>query len=192
MDESPSQPSGCPSLSRTRVLLAAVAAGLVAAPAALGHGTLIPAAAPAGTVQDFELVVPNDRFDAGIVGVTLELPPGTRLESSEGIPPRWTVASDDRVVTWSGGPIASGNAETFAFRAELPDDAGTAEFTLREGYDDGDAAPFPIPVTVSEVAGSGGSANGLALAALLVALGALVLAGTALVVALRGRPARPS
>ena len=81
--------------------------------------------------------------------------------------------------------------QTFAFR-QSSRRRRNGEFTLREGYDDGDAAPFPIPVTVSEVAGSGGSANGLALAALLVALGAVVLAGTALVVALRGRPSRPS
>jgi len=157
-------------------------------PAARAHGTLSPATVQAGSVQRFELTVPNDRLDADILGVALELPGGIEIESAEARQPRWSVVWDEGSVSWRGGPIARGSAETFAFTATLPAE-GVAEFVLVETYDDGAATPFPIAVSVTtaETAAAGGSSDTLAAAALVIALLALLAATVALGVAIRGR-----
>jgi periplasmic copper chaperone A len=169
------------------VALGAVAAlALVAAPSAHAHGTLTPTSATAGTVQEFALTVPNDRGDADLVAVTLELPEDVALESATSVQPLWAVSSTETSVTWQGGPIDRGSSETFSFSARLPSDDGQLEFVLRETYDDGQAAPFPLVVTTEAAAGGGGDSSGtLAVLALVVAIAAALLAGAALVVALR-------
>jgi uncharacterized protein YcnI len=168
---------------------AGIAAALVAAPAALAHGTLAPATAAAGSAQRFELTVPNDRLDADIVAVTLRLPSEVELESAVAEQPRWGVASDDGEVTWSGGPIERLSSETFAFTARLPGEAGPLELTLVETYDDGEAAPFPIRVTVTGTESASGGSDTLGAAALVVSILALGLATAALLIALRTRNA---
>jgi uncharacterized protein YcnI len=169
------------------MLLAASAAALAAATAAGAHGTLTPTTAPAGTTQRFELTVPNDRLDADVVGVALRLPPEMALQVATANQPRWSVATSGGEIVWSGGPIPRGGGETFAFTAALPSDAGQVELALVETYDDGAGAPFPIVVTVAGTAATSGGSSTLAVAALVVALGALGLATAALAIALRGR-----
>jgi uncharacterized protein YcnI len=177
---------------RRSLLLGAAAAALVAAPAALGHGTLTPTTAAAGGSQRFELVVPNDRPDADIVGVTLRLPAGVRLETAEAEQPRWAVSSTDDTVVWRGGPIDRGSSQAFSFTARMPSRPGSVELALVESYDDGDGAPFAITVSVTGVAvHDGGSGSTLAAIALAVALLALGVATTALLVALRRRSSPP-
>jgi uncharacterized protein YcnI len=174
-------------LTRSLVLVLALAA-LAAAPAASAHGTLAPVSAGAGATQRFELTVPNARLDADVVKVTLELPPGAALESAEAAQPRWGVSSQEGVVTWSGGPIARGSVDTFAFTARLPLEAGVVEFGVRETWDDGATPPpFPIAVTLTDAPGAGDSDATLSVAALVVALVALAAATAALVVALGAR-----
>jgi uncharacterized protein YcnI len=177
------------SLCRRVLAFAAITATLlVVVPEAAAHGTLTPAAAPAGTSQRFELTVPNARLDADILGITLELPDGAVLESAEAAQPRWTVTSSESSVRWSGGPIDRGSAETFAFTARLPTDAGPSEFNLVESYDDGDAAPFPITVVATGATPvEDGSDDSLAAVALMVAMLALLVATIALALALRIR-----
>jgi uncharacterized protein YcnI len=159
---------------------------LVAAPAALAHGTLTPAVAEAGSDQAFELIVPADRLDADITGVALRVPEGVEVIAAEAEQPLWTVIWDDAGVSWEGGPIDRGSSATFRFTARMPPDGGVAELTLVETYDDGVAAPFPLPVTVSGDE-TGSSSQGLALAALLVAIAALAASTAALALALKGR-----
>jgi periplasmic copper chaperone A len=144
--------------SLLQTVLAVAAAALVLAGPAAGHGTLSPSTAAAGVLQRFELTVPNARLDADIVGISLALPEGAVLESAEAEQPRWAVTSDEGSVRWSGGPIDRGGAETFAFTVRLPPEPGSAEFTLVETFDDGDAAPFPIPVLVTGESGATSSA----------------------------------
>jgi uncharacterized protein YcnI len=177
------------SLSRRGLGFAAITATmLVVVPEAAAHGTLTPAAAPAGTSQRFELTVPNARLDADILGITLELPDGAMLEAAEAAQPRWAVTSSESSVNWSGGPIDRGSAETFAFTARLPTDAGPSEFTLVESYDDGDGAPFPITVVATGAMPVGdGSDDTLAAVALVVAMLALLVATIALALAFRIR-----
>jgi uncharacterized protein YcnI len=159
--------------------------------AASGHGTLIPLTAPAGATQSFELTVPADRADADITGVSLRMPDDVSVESAEARQPLWAVTWDDEGVSWQGGPIERGSAETFRFTARMPAEAGTVELTLVETYDDGEAAPFPIAVTVT--GGESGSSDTLAVAAMVAAVLALGVATAALAVALRGRrPQTPS
>jgi uncharacterized protein YcnI len=165
---------------------------LVVVPAAAGHGTLSPATAEAGSTQDFELTVPGDRLDADIVGVALRVADGAEIVSAEAEQPLWSVSWDDDGVTWEGGPIDRGGAGTFRFTARMPSEPGFAEFSLVETYDDGVAAPFPLPVAVAggDVAG-GSSSDGMALAALLVAIVALIASTAALALSLRGRSSPP-
>lgn len=161
-------------------------AALVGASAAAAHGTLSPAVAAAGVSQRFELTVPNARLDADIVAVSLELPPAATLESAEAAQPRWAVTSDDSSVRWTGGPIDRGSADTFAFTARLPGEAGPVEFTLVETYDDGIAPPFPITVVATGTgAGEEGADDTLAAVAVVLAGLALLVATAALTVALR-------
>ena len=170
--------------------VAAIAvAALVAAPVVDAHGTLTPASVPGGVTQRFELTVPNDRLDADIVGVALELPQGSMLESAEAQQPRWAVTSSARSVRWTGGPIESSTTETFAFVARLPAESGPQQLTLVESYDDGDGAPFPLTVVATGAsAGEEGDDSSLAAAALVLAALALVVAtiSLALVVRMRG------
>jgi uncharacterized protein YcnI len=164
---------------------------LVAVPAAIAHGTLSPVTAPAGATQTFELTVPADRPDADVTGVALRVPEGMTIESAEARQPLWAVAWDEEGVSWEGGPIDRGAAETFRFTARMPPEPGGAELALVETYDDGEAAPFPIAVTVTGGEGSS-SDDTLAVAALVVALAALGVSTAALVVALRRRRSSPS
>jgi uncharacterized protein YcnI len=163
-------------------------AALVLVPVAGAHGTLTPAAAAAGVSQRFELVVPNDRVDADVVGVTLALPQGAVLESAEAAQPRWAVASGEASVRWTGGPIESSTTETFAFVARLAAESGPQEFTLVESYDDGDGAPFPLTVVATGAATGGSDGEGtVAAVALVLAALALVVSTIALALALRMR-----
>jgi uncharacterized protein YcnI len=173
------------SLTMPLALAGVLVVSLVATPTASAHGTLTPASAPAGSLQEFELVVPNERDDADVVAVALHLPDGARLETAAGAQPLWAVTPEENVVAWNGGPIDRGSAQAFSFTAELPNEPGPVEFTLVESYDDGDAAPFPIPVFVTESDSGGGSVSSLALVALLLAIAAVIIASVALVVALR-------
>jgi len=172
---------------RPFVVAAGAAIALVVPTTAFGHGTLTPATAAAGSSQQFELTVPNDRLDADIVGVTLRLPTGFELEAATAEQPRWSVGSSNGEVVWSGGPISRASAETFAFTARLSADPGTAELTLVETYDDGEAAPFPIAVTVTASAVATGGSDTLGAAALVVSVLALGVATAALLVALGTR-----
>lgn len=173
--------------SRGIVLAAIAVAALVAASAAAAHGTLTPSSVAAGVSQRFELTVPNARLDADIVAVSLELPSGAALESAEAAQPRWAVTSDESSVRWTGGPIDRGSAETFAFTARLAE-AGPAELTLLETYDDGEAPPFPITVLATGSVGAvDGSDDTLAAVAVVLAALALVVATAALALALAGR-----
>jgi hypothetical protein len=138
----------------------------------------------------FELTVPADRLDADIVGVSLRVPDGVSVESAEARQPLWAVTWNDEGVVWQGGPIDRGGTETFRFTARMPADATTVELALVETYDDGEAAPFPIAVSVTGGVG-GSSSDSIEIAALLAALLALGVATAALAVALRARRAPP-
>jgi uncharacterized protein YcnI len=166
----------------------AVASALIWTSTAGAHGTLAPAAAPGGVAQRFELTVPNDRLDADVVGVTLELPQGAVLESAEAEQPRWAVTSSETSVSWTGGPIGSSTTETFAFVARLTARSGPQQFTLVESYDDGAGAPFPLTVVATGAAAADGGGDGaVAAVALVLAALALGVSTIALVLVLRMR-----
>jgi uncharacterized protein YcnI len=172
-------------------LIAAAAAALAGASVAGAHGTLAPVEGAAGTTQRFELTVPGDRPDADVVAVALRLAPGMRLETATAEQPRWSVSSSAETVRWSGGPIARGSAETFAFSAHLPSQPGRVELTLTESWDDGPGAPFPIALLVTGAAPAGGTTpDTVAALALGVAVLALAVASLALAIALRSRRSR--
>jgi uncharacterized protein YcnI len=177
---------------RPLVVAAGVVIALIAPTSALAHGTLTPVTAAAGSSQQFELTVPNDRLDADIVGVTLRLPAGFGLEAATAEQPRWSVASSGGEIVWRGGPISRASAESFEFTARVPADPGAVELTLVETYDDGEAAPFPIGMSVTGTAATTES-DTLEVAAFVVSVLALGIASAALVVGLRAgrRPSGP-
>jgi uncharacterized protein YcnI len=92
-----------------KLVLATVAAGALAAPAAAqAHVTLQPDTAPAGGFTRLDVRVPNERSDASTRKVVVQMPPGFVFASWQPVP-GWTVAVKTRKlatpVKTDDGPI---------------------------------------------------------------------------------------
>jgi len=121
---------------------AAALALLLLPSAADAHVTVQPATAPSGGFARLDLVVPNERSDAGTVKVDVQLPPGVISASYEPVP-GWTVRFkreklstpvktedgfevDEQIsqVTWTGhgarGVIPPGAFQEFGLQVKLP------------------------------------------------------------------------
>jgi uncharacterized protein YcnI len=122
--------------------VAAVGAALVLAPVGLGHVTVNPNQATAGSFSRFAVRVPTER-DADTTKVSMQLPEGlffVSFQPKEGWTREVKMATVDppveifgteyteRVaeVTWSGGKIGPGEFDEFGMSARMPDaEAGT-------------------------------------------------------------------
>jgi hypothetical protein len=168
------------------------AAALVLAPSAGAHGSVRPTVAPPGSTQEFAFLVAA-RGESGMVGFTVDLPPGATLVEAGGREPEWTVSSSDGRVEWRGGPSPGGAVETFTLRATLPDRLGTVDFVGREHYEDGPGPAFRLGVVLAGRASAAAETKDeSARTALVIMLAALVLAGAGFFLGLgrrlRGRP----
>lgn len=170
-------------------LAGAAAAALVLTAGALAHGSVRPTVATPGASQQFTFLVLNGR-DRGIVGFRLELPPGATVDEVTARQPAWIATSGENRVEWRGGPIPARAFDSFQVRVKMPRQEGTASFRGTELFEDGPGPPSRFDVVV---AGGGAVAAGdakdegartLGKAALFVAIAALMLAATALVLAL--------
>jgi uncharacterized protein YcnI len=121
---------------------AAVGTALVLAPVGLGHVTVNPNQATAGSFSRFAVRVPTER-DADTTKVSMQLPEGlffVSFQPKEGWTREVKMATVDppveifgteyteRVaeVTWSGGKIGPGEFDEFGMSARMPDaEAGT-------------------------------------------------------------------
>ena len=167
-------------MRHVRRLAAALGAlALLAPAAALAHGSIVPAAAPAGGEQRFVLTIPNTlQGGPQVIEVAVTAPEGVELLSAEANQPRWTARVSGQTVTWEGGPI-EGLGEDFAFRATMPEAEGTYTFLGREGYAGGVGAEFSLAVVVTQGAGAAAASSpddGLAWIAIALAATALLLA----------------
>jgi uncharacterized protein YcnI len=134
---------------RRRLALVLAAAGaLVAAPAALGHVTVLPERPKLNSQQEFVVRVPNER-DVPTVGLQVLF--STDLRVGQFAPkPGWqrkvllTDSKRARGVRWTGGRIAPGEYADFRLLA-TPRTAGQAVFRVYQTYSDGKTKPWAGP-----------------------------------------------
>ena len=205
-------------------LLLAVVTALVGVPTAMGHVTVNPEEATAGSFSRFAIRVPTER-PADTTSVSLRLPEGlffvsfqpkegwTREVKMEKIDPPvelFGTTYTERVaeVAFSGGEIGPGEFDEFGMSARIPDAEPGTElvFPAVQTYATGEVVRWigepdsetPAPrVTVlaapeegAGAAGEGGDDSGRANLALGIALAALVIGVGALGVGLLRRPSK--
>jgi uncharacterized protein YcnI len=173
-------------MKRLLTLFAALAtATLVIVPVAMGHVTVNPNEATAGSFSRFAIRVPTER-PADTTSVSVQIPEGLFFVSFQP-KPGWTRTVEmeelaepveifgdeitERVasVTWSGGRIAPGEFDEFGLSARMPEQAGTElVFPALQTYAGGEVvrwiglpdADEPAPrVEVTSAEGEGGEAE---------------------------------
>jgi uncharacterized protein YcnI len=162
----------------------------VTASAALAHAVVYPSEAPAGAYQKYVLRVPNERGFA-TTEVSIVFPEGVRVISFDEVT-GWTLEATSSdggatfaMATWRG-ELPVGRFVEFAFIGVNPAEEATLEWDVVQTYGDGQAVEWTGPVdsatpasftrirapiaSTLEAQPASGTANGLAVAALLVAL----------------------
>lgn len=144
-------------------LAAAVAVGLVVAPAAAAHVTVNPDRVPGGSLNRFEILVPNEK-EVPTVKVTVQLPNGLEevtFQPKAGWKRSVRSAQGRTVVTWSGGQIGAEEFDEFALSAEVPKTPGKElAFPTLQTYANGEtvrwieasSSEFPAPHVMLEAA----------------------------------------
>lgn len=146
-------------VAAVRVLVAALAAGVLAAPAASAHVTVNPREAPRGGYAALAFRVPNERPDANTTELRVSFPEEHPLRSVRVKPhPGWTYEIETReldepleteggeevtevvsTITWSGGEITPEQYEEFEVSVgPLPEDADEIMFPSIQVYDSGE------------------------------------------------------
>jgi hypothetical protein len=197
---------------------AAGAAVLMFAAPATAHEEINPSTFPTGKPTFFTLTAANEKkSDLTKIGVTA--PAGTPFGTTTHSPPGWTVARSDTAITWTGGKVAPDNFDQWGFEIEGADQPGAIKYTVNMGFADGStdnvevdvnavgSAPGPEPTTVSSTPGgtpasstpgatttvarpAASSGEGLAVAAIIVSIMAGLVAGVAVLIAMK-RPGAP-
>ncbi|HEX9350770.1 MAG TPA: YcnI family protein [Gaiellaceae bacterium] len=174
-------------------LVAAVAVGLVVAPAAATHVTVNPDRVLGGSLNRFEILVPNEK-EVPTVKVTVQLPNGLEkvtFQPKAGWKRSVRSAQGRTVVTWSGGQIGAEEFEEFALSAQVPKTPGKElAFPTLQTYANGEtvrwieapSSEFPAPRVTLE--GTEGQGNGFPVA-LAIVLATLLAVGMVGLFALR-------
>jgi len=157
------------------LLLAAVAAGALAAPAR-AHVTLSPSFVEAGVPAQVTIETPNEREGRATTSLRIEAPAGVELGRVEP-PAGWELVLTSRVATWTGGRIAGTKVVPFPLEITAHTRAGTKTFRAVQGYDDGERVRWDAPLTVvPATAGAAPSQHlGRALAAGAAGLGVIAI-----------------
>lgn len=159
---------------------------LLLTPAAAGHITAVPPFGSAGADVRLVLNVINERSTHPMSELTVRVPDGMTVVSAEPLG-GWRAEVDERVVRWSGGVLGPNFTADFAVVVAMPRRAGAVELEAVQGYPDGGVTQWPVALTVTPGASSGGM--GTTAIALAVVAGLIVFGASALVVrALRHRP----
>ncbi len=172
-------------------LAAATSACLVSILAAAGSGAahigVTPGLLVVGNTQTLSLSVHND-LDRPMTGLRVAAPDGIRIGLA-GAKDEWQAVIESSTATWTGGPLAPNTGATFEL--ELAVDAATAvgpvQLQAEQLYPGNGSLPWPIPVTV--IPGTvtvDASLDPWYISGLLL-VGALVLAGVALLAWLKRR-----
>lgn len=128
---------------------AAVAAWLACAGAASGHVEVLPASVPAGEAVELTVRVPTER-DLPTTRVRVDFPPQVTVFSFADPPPGWRITPlrrpDGRFrgVVYSGGSIPVARYADFRMLG-TPFEEGTAIWTSRQTYADGQVKPWTGP-----------------------------------------------
>ena len=145
------------------------------APAA-AHLSLTPRTVGAGADVDLVFNVPNEAEAAGVIRVTIGVPPDFELDDGATIA-GWVQTRSGQAITWSGGRIPEHQFASFAIRGTAPDRAETVLFNVLVGSRAGRTTTYRVPLSVRSNASSDLGARTLGKAALIVAI---VAAGLAL------------
>jgi uncharacterized protein YcnI len=169
---------------RTVGVAAAVALTLPSLAAA--HVTVSPTHTEPGE-RTLIFTVPNERFDpehpAGIDRVTITTPRGVGIGQTQA-KPGWKTSQRGRTVSWSGGSIGYGRYDTFGIEVEVPGGSEQLRFAATERFGSQPSRVERFPVVVVAPPRTSSGAHGLAVAALVVAVGASVIAAAGLFVGL--------
>jgi hypothetical protein len=158
----------CSAWSSLAISACSALALLVAAPAR-GHVDATPAFLAASSTETISLAVHNDR-EIPMSSFVVAAPVGLRIEAAAERS-GWTSSTDGRIATWSGGSLPGSEAVSFELTLGASTEPGAVALEAKQGYSDGSAFPWPVPITVVP-AGEDSSAGyvwGLAIAGALVA-----------------------
>jgi periplasmic copper chaperone A len=151
-------------------LLAALSLLALAVPAtAYAHVTVQPSTGPSGGLARLDVLVPNERSDAGTVKVDVQMPPGV-ISASYAPAPGWSVKVardkldqpiqtedgfqvDEQIsqITWTGhgpqGVIPPGAFQQFGLSVKLPSGqpGDVVTFKALQTYDDGEVVRWIGP-----------------------------------------------
>jgi hypothetical protein len=174
--------------------------GLLAwAAPAVAHEEITPSTFPTGKPTFFALSAANEKT-VDLTRISVAAPPGVPFGTTTREPSGWTPQKSDTEITWSGGKVAPDNFEQWGFEIEAADQPGALTYKVTMSFADGasqDAevvvnAVAPGATSLAPATKAAASSDGLAVAALIVALLGGLLAGVALVVGLRRRGASSS
>jgi uncharacterized protein YcnI len=153
-----------------KAMLAAVCVLAIAVPAtASAHVTVQPSTGPSGGFARLDVLVPNERSDAGTVKVDVQMPPGV-ISASYAPVPGWSVKVtrekldqpvqtedgfqvDEQIsrITWTGrgaqGVIPPGAFQQFGLSVKLPSGrpGDVVTFKALQTYDDGEVVRWIGP-----------------------------------------------
>jgi uncharacterized protein YcnI len=154
----------------TRLVLAALAASALLAPAAGAHVTLNPREVEPGSFARLDVRVPSERPDAATTSVSLRLPDGLFFVSFQPKPGWERTVETERLdepvevsgqdvqeriasVTWSGGRIRPGEFEEFGLTARIPEEeGGELTFPAVQRYAGGETVRWIGPEDADEPA----------------------------------------
>jgi uncharacterized protein YcnI len=191
---------------RIGTALGVAVAALVAVSAASAHARVSPPVSLAKELQLYSLAVPTEKENLKTTKIVLTVPAGFGIDSF--VPaPGWTQqlqqtgSGDSAVVqkvTWTGGSVPTGEDSLFQFLAQ-PAKAGTYTFQVQQTYSDGsivnwsgsEASAAPAPTIEAKSSLGGGGSSLVSIIGLVLAIVALVLAGTALLARGGGEGKRP-
>ena len=132
-----------------RLIVLALLAALVLAPAGEAHVSISPDSAIALEERVYVLLVENDRHDTTVRTVTLTIPADAAFGAEA--KPGWRTTRTEKTISWRGGNIPPDLFATFTISgtAVRP---GTLILRVREGYANGEAAAYAARLYVSRTA----------------------------------------
>jgi hypothetical protein len=151
------------------------AAALALAASAGAHVSISPKAVTVGSEVDLLFSVPNEADAAGVVRVTIGIPPDFELDDAEA-KEGWTQSRTGQAITWAGGRIPQHQFARFAIRGTAPTRSETVLFNVLVGSRGGETTTYRIPIEVKKGAADDVGARTLGKAALIVAAAAAALA----------------
>jgi uncharacterized protein YcnI len=171
---------------RRRVLVVASVLALVWPAAASAHVTVSPTRIAPSEEATLVFHVPDEHAGAArLTSLTLRLPGTLRIESVEA-KAGWTAQRRGWTITWRGGMLRVGEFVDFAVVADAPPRPAVLHSVAVEGFSDGQAEHYPVPITVREATPTrarDAGARTLGKAALIVAIVAAAAAAGAFFIA---------